>query len=68
MAHDSLDKSGVKLIGTGDVTDDDLLADIGDSALGAVTTHHHSAAQRAERKQSGRKVELPPFGTWRLSK
>jgi branched-chain amino acid transport system substrate-binding protein len=26
------------------VTDDDLLADIGDSALGAVTTHHYSAA------------------------
>ncbi len=39
-----LDKSGVKLIGTGDVTDDDLLADIGDSALGAVTTHHYSVA------------------------
>ena len=39
-----LDKSGIKLIGTGDVTDDDLLADIGDSALGAVTTHHYSAA------------------------
>jgi len=39
-----LDKSGIKLIGTGDVTDDDLLADIGDSALGAVTTHHYSVA------------------------
>jgi branched-chain amino acid transport system substrate-binding protein len=39
-----LDKSGIKLIGTGDVTDDDLLANIGDSALGAVTTHHYSAA------------------------
>jgi branched-chain amino acid transport system substrate-binding protein len=39
-----LDKSGIKLIGTGDVTDDDLLADIGDPALGAVTTHHYSAA------------------------
>ena len=38
-----LDKAGIKLIGTGDVTDDDLLADIGDSALGAVTTHHYSA-------------------------
>ena len=38
-----LDKSGIKLIGTGDVTDDDLLADIGDAALGAVTTHHYSA-------------------------
>ena len=39
-----LDKSGIKLIGTGDVTDDDLLADIGDPALGAVTSHHYSAA------------------------
>ena len=39
-----LDKAGIKLIGTGDVTDDDLLADIGDAALGAVTTHHYSVA------------------------
>ena len=38
-----LDKSGIKLIGTGDVTDDDLITDIGDSALNAVTTHHYSA-------------------------
>jgi branched-chain amino acid transport system substrate-binding protein len=42
-----LDKSGIKLIGTGDVTDDDLLADIGDAALGAVTTHHYSAAHNS---------------------
>ena len=42
-----LDKSGIKLIGTGDVTDDDLLADIGNSALGAVTTHHYSAAHNS---------------------
>jgi branched-chain amino acid transport system substrate-binding protein len=39
-----LDKSGIKLIGTGDVTDDDLLEAMGDPALGAVTTHHYSAA------------------------
>ena len=39
-----LDTAGVKLIGTGDVTDDDLLNDIGDAALGAVTAHHYSAA------------------------
>src|SRR5271165_1782683 len=38
-----LDKSGIKLIGTGDVTDDDLINDIGDAALGAVTAHHYSA-------------------------
>jgi len=39
-----LDKSGIKLIGTGDVTDDDLLPGMGDAALGVVTTHHYSAA------------------------
>ena len=44
FAERGLDKAGIKLIGTGDVTDDDLLADVGDAALGAVTTHHYSAA------------------------
>jgi branched-chain amino acid transport system substrate-binding protein len=39
-----LDKSGIKLIGPGDVTDDDILNGIGDVALGAITTHHYSAA------------------------
>jgi branched-chain amino acid transport system substrate-binding protein len=39
-----LDKSGVKLIGTGDVTDDDILNSMGDVALGAITSHHYSAA------------------------
>ncbi len=39
-----LDKSGVRLIGPGDVTDDDLLNNMGDVALGAITTQHYSAA------------------------
>jgi branched-chain amino acid transport system substrate-binding protein len=39
-----LDKAGIKLIGPGDVTDDDLLNNLGDVALGAITTHHYSAA------------------------
>jgi branched-chain amino acid transport system substrate-binding protein len=39
-----LDKAGVKLIGTGDVVDDDILNAIGDVALGAITTHHYSAS------------------------
>ena len=39
-----LDKSGIKLIGTGDVTDDDILNDMGDVALGVITAHHYSAA------------------------
>ena len=39
-----LDKSGIRLIATGDVTDDDILNSIGDVALGVVTAHHYSAA------------------------
>ena len=39
-----LDKSGIRLIGTGDMTDDDILNGIGDVALGIVTSHHYSAA------------------------
>ncbi|KFG67036.1 ABC transporter substrate-binding protein [Microvirga sp. BSC39] len=39
-----LDKSGVKLIGPGDVTDDDILNGMGDVALGAITTQHYSTA------------------------
>jgi branched-chain amino acid transport system substrate-binding protein len=38
-----MDKAGIRLIGTGDVTDDDQLNDMGDVALGVVTSHHYSA-------------------------
>jgi len=36
--------AGIKLIATGDVTDDDLIADMGAPALGVVTAHHYSVA------------------------
>ena len=39
-----LDKSGIRLIGTGDVTDDDILNRMGDVTLGVITSHHYSAA------------------------
>jgi branched-chain amino acid transport system substrate-binding protein len=39
-----LDKSGIRFLAEGSVTDDDLLNNIGDVALGAVTGHHYSAA------------------------
>src|SRR5204863_1173050 len=38
-----LDKAGIKVIGPGDVTDDDLLPAMGDAVLGAVTAHMYSA-------------------------
>jgi branched-chain amino acid transport system substrate-binding protein len=43
FAERGLDKAGIRLIATGDVTDDDQLAEMGDAALGVVTTHHYSA-------------------------
>lgn len=39
-----MDKAGIRLIATGDVTDDDQLNDMGDGALGVVTSHHYSVA------------------------
>ena len=44
FAERGLDKAGIKLIGTGDVTDDDILNEMGEVAVGVVTTHHYSAA------------------------
>ena len=39
-----LDTAGIKVIATGDLTDDDVLMAMGDATLGIVTTHHYSAA------------------------
>ena len=47
FAERGLDKAGIKLIGTGDVTDDDSLNGMGDVALGVVTSHHYSAAHNS---------------------
>jgi branched-chain amino acid transport system substrate-binding protein len=38
-----LAQAGIKLIGTGDATDDTVLNGMGDSAIGLITTHHYSA-------------------------
>jgi branched-chain amino acid transport system substrate-binding protein len=42
-AERGLDKAGIKLIGPGDVTDDDLLPAMGDAVLGTITAHLYSA-------------------------
>ena len=46
-----LDKSGIKVIGPGDVMDDDLLNGMGDAALGAVTAHMYSAAHPSQKNK-----------------
>jgi branched-chain amino acid transport system substrate-binding protein len=47
FAERGLDKAGIRLIATGDVTDDDILNEMGDVALGVVTSHHYSAAHKS---------------------
>jgi branched-chain amino acid transport system substrate-binding protein len=39
-----LAKAGIKIIGTGDMTDDDQINSMGDALLGVVTSHNYSAA------------------------
>ena len=45
-AYGDLDlaKAGIKYIGTGDITTDEELQNMGDVALGVMTVHHYSAA------------------------
>jgi branched-chain amino acid transport system substrate-binding protein len=43
FADRGLDKAGIRLIGPGDVTDDDLLPQMNEAAIGTVTAHVYSA-------------------------
>ena len=43
FAERGLDKAGIKVIGPGDVTDDDQLLNMGDATIGVVTAHFYSA-------------------------
>ena len=47
FAERGMDKAGIKIIGTGDITDDDILNGMGDVAIGAVTSHHYSASHNS---------------------
>lgn len=47
-----INTSGIKLIGTGDITDDDLLDPMGDPAIGIITSHHYSAAHDSPKNKA----------------
>ncbi len=42
-----LDKAGIKLIATGDLTDEDILDAVGDSALGVINSFHYAEAHKS---------------------
>jgi branched-chain amino acid transport system substrate-binding protein len=47
-----MDKSGIRLIGTGDVPDDDILAGFGDATIGMITAHFYSAVHPSPKNKS----------------
>lgn len=47
FAEQGLTRSKLKILATGDVTDDAVLQDMGDAALGVITTHHYSYAHKS---------------------
>ncbi|MCY1166454.1 MAG: ABC transporter substrate-binding protein [Pseudomonadota bacterium] len=51
FAERGLDKAGIKLIGEGSVADDEILNDMGDVALGLVTSHPYSVAHKSAMNQ-----------------
>ncbi len=42
-----LDKSGIKFIAEGSVTEDNVVNEMGDAALGVITSHHYSTAHNS---------------------
>ena len=50
-----LDKSGIKFIAEGSLTEDDIVNQIGDAALGVITSHHYSAAHNSPENKSLRR-------------
>jgi branched-chain amino acid transport system substrate-binding protein len=73
FAERGLDKSGIKLIGPGDITDDDDLPTTGDTLLGVVTAGFYSAAHPSQlnqeyvaayRKASGHRANFISVGAY----
>ena len=58
-----LKQAGIKLIATGDVTDDDVLEAMGDPALGLITTFHYSAAHDSPENKAFVKAYVEANGT-----
>ncbi|HEY6865552.1 MAG TPA: ABC transporter substrate-binding protein [Burkholderiales bacterium] len=52
FAERELDKAGIRLIATGDVTEDSLIETMGDAPLGVVTTHQYSVAHASAQNRA----------------
>jgi len=52
FAERELNKAGIRLIATGDVTEDGVLEAMGDTPMGVVTTHHYSVAHEGSQNRA----------------
>jgi branched-chain amino acid transport system substrate-binding protein len=58
-----LDKAGIKLIATGDVTEDGVIEAMGDAPLGVITTQHYSVAHESAQNRAFLKAYAEVAGT-----
>lgn len=58
-----MDAAGIKLLATGEATDDSYLEATGDIALGLITSHHYSYAHASPKNQKFVKDFAAAFGT-----
>jgi hypothetical protein len=62
FAERGMDKAGIKLIGPGDIADDELLLNMGDAMLGTITARHRFHAGRSRR--GSRRHLVPAVLRW----
>lgn len=58
-----MDKAGIKLIGSGNLTTDEELQGMGDVALGKVTTYHYSVAAERPANKAFQALFVKEYGT-----
>ncbi len=63
FAERELDKAGIKLIGTGDITEDGVIEAMGDAPLGVITTQHYSVAHDSAENRTFLKAYAEVAGT-----
>jgi branched-chain amino acid transport system substrate-binding protein len=63
FTEQGLTRSGLKILATGDVTDDAALPGMGDPALGIITSHHYSYAHDGELNKAYVKAFAAAYGT-----
>ena len=65
FAEQGLTSSGLKILATGDVTEDGALANMGEAPLGMITAHHYSYAHDSAANRAFVKAYAEGFGTLR---